>query len=234
MSTDKQAKIENKIRALLAQAADREGTPEGDTFRAKAFELMAEYGVESSKLEKGSESGIEILEFEFDKTYSDMQLMFLNNLARALHCHTISFKYGKTIEKAEVFGRPIHLDRVEMLYDILLPQMFAGSMDMVEPGPSIVIRRKSWMMGFITTIVNRVKEMEGNVEDQYSTETKSGALVLKDDYDRAMESMKKEYSGIVITRSNRKYHEGSYNSGAAAGRNTDIGQTRVSGQKALA
>ena len=43
--SEKFRSIKAKVEKLLRQAADREGTPEGDAFREKAFSLMAEYGV---------------------------------------------------------------------------------------------------------------------------------------------------------------------------------------------
>ena len=40
--------LKSRVQKLLNQAADREGTPEGDTFYEKAFDLMARYGFDES------------------------------------------------------------------------------------------------------------------------------------------------------------------------------------------
>ena len=49
--SDELAAMKEKVQKLLALARDRQGTPEGETFENKAFELMAKYGVSAAALE---------------------------------------------------------------------------------------------------------------------------------------------------------------------------------------
>lgn len=48
---EKKAAIIAKIEKIMTQAADREGTPEGDTFRKKAALMMAKYRIEESEID---------------------------------------------------------------------------------------------------------------------------------------------------------------------------------------
>jgi len=46
---DHKSKIADKVGKLLRQAEDVAGTPEEQVFLAKAFELMAKYGIDESE-----------------------------------------------------------------------------------------------------------------------------------------------------------------------------------------
>ena len=79
--------VREKVRKLLNQAADREGTPEGDVFRDKAFALIAQYGLDPAKLGDPTDAGAEmkVVDLDMSGAYQRQQIGLLNALARALH-----------------------------------------------------------------------------------------------------------------------------------------------------
>lgn len=231
-------KIKQRVQKLLNQARDQEGTPEGDAFYARAFELMAQYGYEQRDLrdnDDGSEVGQRA--YEFSGAYTDMQANLLLTIARALHCSGFTQRvYNSTrIKDAVIFGCARHLERVDMLYALLQPAMLAGA-QLVRAshwGESAVVRRRSFMSGFASSIGTRLAAAEKTVEDSDS----GYGLVLLGDYDKAA-AARDEFAaaeGFVLSgySSKRSFDPDAYSAGHAAGERSDIGQTRVRARPAL-
>ena len=111
-------KIKQRLQKLLNQARDREGTPEGDAFYARAFELMAEYGYEQRDLDTDDGDEVGQRTYEFAGAYTEMQANLLLTIAFALHCTGFSQRvYNSTrMKDAVIFGCARHLERVDMLY----------------------------------------------------------------------------------------------------------------------
>lgn len=231
-------KIKQRVQKLLNQARDQEGTPEGDAFYARAFELMAQYGYEQRDLrdnDDGSEVGQRA--YEFSGAYTDMQANLLLTIARALHCSGFTQRvYNSTrIKDAVIFGCARHLERVDMLYALLQPAMLADA-QLVRAshwGESAVVRRRSFMSGFASSIGTRLAAAEKTVEDSDS----GYGLVLLGDYDKAA-AARDEFAaaeGFVLSgySSKRSLDPDAYSAGHAAGERSDIGQTRVRARPAL-
>lgn len=231
-------KIKQRVQKLLNQARDQEGTPEGDAFYARAFELMAQYGYEQRDLrdnDDGSEVGQRA--YEFSGAYTDMQANLLLTIARALHCSGFTQRvYNSTrIKDAVIFGCARHLERVDMLYALLQPAMLADA-QLVRAshwGESAVVRRRSFMSGFASSIGTRLAAAEKTVEDSDS----GYGLVLLGDYDKAA-AARDEFAaaeGFVLSgySSKRSFDPDAYSTGHAAGERSDIGQTRVRARPAL-
>lgn len=231
-------KIKQRVQKLLNQARDQEGTPEGDAFYARAFELMAQYGYEQRDLrdnDDGSEVGQRA--YEFSGAYTDMQANLLLTIARALHCSGFTQRvYNSTrIKDAVIFGCARHLERVDMLYALLQPAMLADA-QLVRAshwGESAVVRRRSFMSGFASSIGTRLAAAEKTVEDSDS----GYGLVLLGDYDKAA-AARDEFAaaeGFVLSgySSKRSFDPDAYSAGHSAGERSDIGQTRVRARPAL-
>ena len=231
-------KIKQRVQKLLNQARDQEGTPEGDAFYARAFELMAQYGYEQRDLrdnDDGSEVGQRA--YEFSGAYTDMQANLLLTIARALHCSGFTQRvYNSTrIKDAVIFGCARHLERVDLLYALLQPAMLADA-QLVRAshwGESAVVRRRSFMSGFASSIGTRLAAAEKTVEDSDS----GYGLVLLGDYDKAA-AARDEFAaaeGFVLSgySSKRSLDPDAYSAGHAAGERSDIGQTRVRARPAL-
>lgn len=231
-------KIKQRVQKLLNQARDQEGTPEGDAFYARAFELMAQYGYEQRDLrdnDDGSEVGQRA--YEFSGAYTDMQANLLLTIARALHCSGFTQRvYNSTrIKDAVIFGCARHLERVDMLYALLQPAMLADA-QLVRAshwGESAVVRRRSFMSGFASSIGTRLAAAEKTVEDSDS----GYGLVLLGDYDEAAAACDEfaAAEGFVLSgySSKRSFDPDAYSAGHAAGERSDIGQTRVRARPAL-
>lgn len=102
---DKMEKIKDRIRKLLAQAEDQEGTSEGEAFLDKAFELLAEYGLDRSEVEQSGNAMQR--EIAIDGSYSLEQAQLLLAIAEAMHC--VGFSIGPGNGRADsvtIFGVP--------------------------------------------------------------------------------------------------------------------------------
>lgn len=234
-------KIKERVQKLLNQASDREGTPEGDAFYAKAFGLMATYGFAERELGATS-TGDDIMhkEYQFHGSYTDMQSRLLLTIARALHCTGFyQRKYNSTkVESATVFGLRRHMDRVDLLYALLLPVMLAGAQRLRAESfiDSVVVMRRSFMTGFAAQVGERLAAAEATVaHDQKARE--AYALALIDDAalaEHAAEHYAAEHDLILGgARSQRSLDVHAYAKGWDAGGNTDLGQARVAARPAL-
>lgn len=231
-------KLKDRVQKLLNQAKDREGTPEGDVFYEKAFELMAAYGFEERDLSTADAGDdIDCREYTFGGTYTEMQAKLLFAIGRALHCTGFSQRvYNSTrVASATLFGLRRHLDRVDMLYGLLLPVMMAGAhAERAEGwGDSTVIKRRSFMTGFATSIQLRLSA----AEDTAASQDGRYAIALLDDAAKA-EAAQEEYAahhGLCIGKysSNGSLDADAFFAGQDAGDRSDLGQTRVRARPAL-
>lgn len=239
-----------KVEKLLRMAADREGSPEGDSFREKAFELMAQYGVEESQLHQGEKATAERRDIDLTGTYTDMQFMLLNALGNVLHCQVIMFKVPRSsrVSKAVIFGRPHHVQRVTMLYGFLSTAMIAGATTMTDMWPdamiSVATRKRSWMTGFVAEIAAKLRIIEADHTAEYGSGGEAGdaktsgdskvaaahgALVLQKDLELAEDLAREHFPHLRQSRSGRRtFDPQSYHQGAKEGQSMDLGQTRMS------
>lgn len=233
------ASIKEKVQKLLNQAADQEGTPEAEAFYEKAFELMARHGVEHWELPGNDQSrGMRKLVVDLTGKYTEMQMHLLNSIADGLHCTAVAMRRARAVgvESGMVFGVSMHVERVELLFTILNPLMAALSVD-VGKSPlgsgSPVAQRRSFMQGFAGEIQRRLREAEdraGDAEPGY-------AVALIDDTVRARDFMNEEMDklggGLANHRRRGKFDPSAFQRGAAAARNADLGQRRMSGARGL-
>ena len=232
-------KIKERVQKLLNQAADQAGTAEGDAFYRKAFDLMATYGFEERDLDSpGADDEVVTREFRFAGAYTDMQSQLLSYLVAALHC--VAFRHGKRnstkVESTMVFGVRRHVERVELLFAILNPQMAAGARRVKGDrlrGVSTVVARRSYMHGFAVTIYERLSTAETNV----ATGQERYALALIDDVGKAASAredfIRAQGLYLVSSKTKRQTDTASYWQGMSDGENSDLGQTRVRARPAL-
>lgn len=231
-------KIKERVQKLLNQAADRAGTPEGDAFYTKAFELMAAYGFSERDLAAPDE-GDEVTHkhYTFTGSYSDMQSRLLFSITNALHC--TGFQQGvyhsTRIVGADIFGLRRHVERVDLLYSMLMPVMMAQARALEPNGwESAVVRRRSFMTGFAATIGQRLDSAEQTVAPAGS----SYELALVDDSVRATHACDAYAAaqGIYLQSgrsSKRSFDPEAYIQGQDAGHLTDLGQTRLQSRPPL-
>ncbi|EEI16066.1 hypothetical protein HMPREF0298_2161 [Corynebacterium lipophiloflavum DSM 44291] len=232
-------KIKDKVQKLLNQAADRQGTAEGESFYAKAFALMASHGFDERDLNSPDE-GDDVAHHtvEIRGAYADMQAALLLGIAGALHCTGFGQRVRRStrISSVAIFGLRRHLDRVNLLFTLLNPAMIAAARTIVA-GPydatSTVVQRRSFMTGFAHSIASRLSEAEHSVAEtagQY-------ALALVDDSRKARQAQEEfgRHHGLYFEdfRSQRTFDGASYGQGVEAGERSDLGQTRVGSRRAL-
>ncbi|MDU0478711.1 DUF2786 domain-containing protein [Staphylococcus chromogenes] len=229
-------KTKERIRKLLAQAADQEGTPEGEVFYQKAFELMARYGLEQSDVPAEDYHGqATYADYSFDGVYTDLQARLLLTIANALHCVGVQdVGYRSTrVHSATIFGLPGHLERVDMLYSILRLNMLAGAYD-IAGRVGLRRARRSFMLGFCMAVGHRLAE----AEDRVAAEHQAHAIALVDDREKANQALETYLTSQGVSVFTRKTKPSldpeAYGAGVQAGARSDIGQNRVSNRHAIA
>lgn len=253
MSTTKTAKMQDRVAKLLRQAEDVTGTPEEAVFQAKAFELMAKYGIEMAQVE-ATKAGLDMTEmpdaiqWEVNVTgkYVAQQALLLHGIARALHCKTVYTTLYKG-QRVYVFGMERHVERVRFLWEILRPQMLR-LVDKVRPEPIAVRRfdyelrevitegyrkpnagevkqyRRSWIAGFAQTIGDRVR-----AEENKALEGAGGALVLyRDDKARAGAALAKVFPRVRNVKARTRYDSNGYAHGQRDGRSAAMQRSLAS------
>lgn len=231
MDPEKLAKYAEKVAKLLRQAEDVAGTPEEGVYQARAFEIMAKYGIAEAMV-RARRHGLDTAEipgaieeiFTISGTYSNAQMLLLAGMGRSLHCKGVYRGLRGGGIQLYLYGMPDHVERVKFLWGLLGPQAvrLAGIVrpagEFVSPG-DVTIYRRSWMAGFANAIETRIAEQENKI-----IEGVSGALVLyKSDEERAGEALKKRFPNIRTTRrSSRRMDYSAYHHGQRDGRSASF------------
>ncbi|MEW1721649.1 DUF2786 domain-containing protein [Streptomyces sp. NPDC093109] len=229
------AKLET-IRALLAKAEDtRTPEAEAELARKRAFEMMAKYGVEQAMLSDGDPSSDAPgdRQIVLDNPWAMERVRLINRIALALGCQLIHLGRDGDgpARRVHIFGYESDLQRVELLYTSLLLQMNGGLAAQGVPVRSGVRAwRRSWLLGFINRVGDRIEEAERGAREQARTETavtgRSAALVLADRKAVVERTYRQAYprarSGGRTTMTGN-----GYGAGWAAGSRADIGGRRI-------
>jgi len=231
-------KLREKVAKLLRQAEDVAGTAEEAVFQAKAFELMAKYGIDQAQVE-AARQGLDASDLrdaiqwivKIEGKYASAQLMLLHNLAIALHCKTVYSTvkaYGGSSTRMYVYGVPSHIERVKMLWQILQPQMMR-LVDTVRPDYNygaghLRSYRRSWIAGFGQAVGARLRTQETKALENES----GGALVLfRGDAERASLALRNAHPRTG--RAKRSSVNGAgYAHGQRDGRNASFNQSIAS------
>ena len=221
MTTTAKKAMQDKIAKLLAQAEDRAGTPEGDVFQAKAFELMAQYDIDEASARAGQTipTDAESLQVKFTGRYVETQMILLNVIAMQSYCQVIK----TSNDVCKVYGMRTHLDNVYDLFNRLAPSMVAQAGRARPSFPTnhsgeLRVFRRSFMRGFALEVRDRLAKARQEAEAaQRATNggESSGALVLVDDAKRAQVALIKDHPNVRQTRSAARSDSG----GTAQGRN---------------
>ena len=235
-STSRQDML-SKVQKLLAKAESVAGTPEADTLNAKAFELIAKYGIDETQARQRTGEGpapIQFAEFVITGQYQWEQIRLFHALAEALHCSPLTDGRDPNQRKQIVWGVAVHIERLRVLFATLMPQMLAGA-SRVQPHPGARVGTKAyrttWMRGFRGAIKDRLTAAEKTAADQAAPGT---ALVLVDDAQRAETTMRTQFAGrIRTTKTTFRHDQQAADMGSAAGHRVDLGQTGLHGQRAI-
>jgi Protein of unknown function (DUF2786) len=223
-----------RVRKLLIKAEAAGVTPaEAQALTAKAAELMAKYGIDRALLaarrpetDRPADRVIDV-----GNPWARVQAHLLCGLASALRCQCVILPRTGPGTRIHVFGFASDIERADVLYTSLLVQMWQGLAVTQIPARTSSPRawRRSWLLGFATAVVARVRAAEeraarraaGSADDAGP----SAALVLADRSEVINRALKHAYP---VTRTSRVTYSGNgYGTGYLQGRRADIGTSRL-------
>jgi hypothetical protein len=223
----------DRVRKLLVKAEAEGVTPhEAEALTAKAAELMARYGIDRALLgaarPETDQPSARI--FDFDNPWAAVKTHLLAGLASAMRCQCILLTRLEPGSRIHVFGYASDLERADILFTSLLVQMARGLAAQPVPAGRAKAWRRSWMLGYATAVVARVRAAEETAASTPSSPTDaddgpSTALVLAD---RAQIIRRQAEQAYPRTRKTRVTYSGDgYSEGHRAGQQADIGGAKL-------
>ena len=165
MKTETPDALLGRVRKLLVKAeADGVTQAEAQALTAKAAELMAKYGIDRALLaarrpetDRPADRVIDI-----GNPWARVQAHLLCGLAAALRCECVILPRSGPGSRIHVFGFASDIERTDVLYTSLLIQMWQGLAATQPPAWAQSPRawRRSWLLGFATAVVARVRTAE--------------------------------------------------------------------------
>ena len=231
----------DRVRKLLSKAEDEGCTPhEAEALTAKAAELMARYGIDRALLGalRPETDSVGDRVFDLDNPWAAVKAHLLAGLATALRCQCILLTRREPGSRVQAFGYLSDLERADILFTSLLVQMARALA--LQPLPArggAKAWRRSWMLGFSSAVVARVRAAEEAAVASASASSgtaagdgPSAALVLAD---RAVTVRRQAEQAYPRTRRTRVTYTGNgYADGYAEGQKADIGGAKIRSRSA--
>lgn len=227
-----------KVRKILAKAEDPATTPEeAEAYTAKAADLIATYGIDRALLAE-SDPGSDIVGDAvvlLDPPYALDKAGLLAGVASALRCRAVQrsrYDAGRKQLSMHLFGFESDLARAEVLYTSLLLQAGMAMQRSVAPrGESLAAYRRSWLAGFTTAVVRRLRQAEERAgdhaeRDRGPRDSRSVAVVLADRSSEVDATVRRTYPHLQRGKTRTLSGSGG-GSGYRAGQRADLGGTRV-------
>jgi hypothetical protein len=224
MMTDVSDDLLDRVRKLLAKAEDEGCSPhEAEALTAKAAELMARYGIDRARLgalRPETDKPADRV-FDLDNPWAAVKAHLLAGLTSALRCQCVLVNRASPGSRVHVFGYMSDLERADILFTSLLVQMARALA--LQPVPAAGGRakawRRSWMLGYCTAVVTRVKDAEDAAAavadaDGVPAGGKATALVLAD-------------RSLTVRQTRVTYSGSGYRDGYAEGQKADIGSAKI-------
>ena len=235
-----QTDLLDRVRKLLAKAEDDGCTPEeAEALTAKAAELMARYGIDRAllgALRPETDRPADRV-FDLDNPWAAVKANLLAGLATALRCQCILLTRRAPGSRVHVFGYLSDLERADILFTSLLVQMArALALQPIPARGGAKAWRRSWMLGFSSAVVARVRAAEEAAVASASASSgpdagrPSAALVLAD---RAVTVRRQAEQAYPRTRKTRVTYTGNgYADGYREGQKADIGGAKIRSRSA--
>jgi hypothetical protein len=230
------ADLLDRVRKLLTKAEDEGCSPaEAEALTAKAAELMARYGIDRALLGAVRPETDRPADrvFTLGNPWGDVKRHLLAGLATALRCQCVQTR-TESGTRLHVFGYRSDLERADILFTSLLVQMARALAAQPVPGYGGGARawRRSWMLGYCSAVVTRVREAEEAAAASAAGETagagaggQSTALVLAD---RSLVVRRQVAAAYPrLRRSRVTYSGGGYGEGYRQGQKADIGGAKL-------
>jgi hypothetical protein len=186
--SDTPSALLDRVRKLLAKAEAEGVTPaEAEALTAKAAELMARYGIDRALLAAAKPQtdspGNRMIDVH--NPWAQVKAQLLGGLASAVRCACVQIPQAHPGTRIHVFGYTSDLERAEILYTSLLVQMAYGliAADVPDTARSARAYRRSWLLGYTSAVVGRVRAAEERAAAATQYEPSAGkttALVLAD------------------------------------------------------
>jgi hypothetical protein len=231
-----QTDLLDRVRKLLAKAEDEGCTPaEAEALTAKAAELMARYGIDRALLGAARPETDRPADrkFGFERPWTDVKAHLLAAVATALRCQCVQTQTAVGT-RLHVFGYASDLERAEILYTSLLVQMARALAAEPVPlaGNSAKAWRRSWMLGYCSAVVARVRAAEeaavassAGEDGAAASGGQSAALVLAD---RSLTVRLRVTASYPRLKKKRvTYSGGGYGAGYREGQKADIGGAKL-------
>jgi len=197
----------DRIRELLTKAEAAGVTQaEAEALTAKAAGLMARYGIDRALLaatQPHTDLPADRI-ISIPNPWAAVHARLLCGIGAAMRCKCVLL--GATSgSRVHVFGYASDIERVEVLYTSVLLQMQHGLAAATVPAWTSSPRawRRSWLLGYATAVIARVRVAEKQAADQAAAEPVPARVT---------------YSGS------------GYRDGYAKGTQADIGSTRLGGR----
>lgn len=234
MAVSKKEQMLRKVRALLAQAEDPTVTPEeAKAFSEKAEELLVKFGIDQAMLDAAKPKGRgkpASRQVPMVAPYKMPKLTLLYQIANAYGVRMVYYRR----EYSTMVGFEADLDAIDLLYTSLLLQLTnalnAAKKESGKTGEALVTFAESFINGFAAEVGRRLGEQR-----RKTTEATSGAaLVLADRQDEVDAAFRDlfPHTRSARSRGGRTDYDG-WSRGGHAGRNADLGNTRIGGRKAI-
>ena len=227
----------DRVRKLLAKAEDEGCSPaEAEALTAKAADLMARYGIDRAllgALRPETDRPADRV-FTLGNPWGDVKRHLLAGIATALRCQCVLTR-TETETRLHAFGYTSDLERAEILFTSLLVQMARALAVQRVPsyGGGARAWRRSWMLGYSTAVVARVRAAEEAAVASAPAETAAGgsaALVLAD---RSLVVRQQLTAAYPRLRKTRVTYSGSgYGDGYREGQKADIGEAKLRSRSA--
>ena len=224
-----------RVRKLLAKAEAQGVTPaEAEALTAKAAELMARYGIDRALLaaQQPETDHPADRKVDVDNPWARIQAHLLCGLVSAMRCQCVILPRSGPGTRIHMFGFASDIERTDVLYTSLLVQMWQGLAATEVPAWTRSVRawRRSWLLGFTSAVVGRVRAAERRAAAQADDEREDAGpgteLVLADRAKIVQHRIEKAYP---VTRKTQMTYSGTgYGEGYAQGQRADIGSRRVS------
>jgi Protein of unknown function (DUF2786) len=231
-----------RVRKLLSKAED-EGCPpaEAEALTAKAAELMARYGIDRAllgALRPETDRPADRV-FTLGNPWGDVKRHLLAGLATALRCQCVQTRH-EAGTRLHIFGYTSDLQRADILFTSLLVQMARALAGQPVPGYGSAARawRRSWMLGYCSAVVARVRAAEEAAAASASNSAEAGdgdggrsaQLVLAD---RSLVVRRQVTAAYPRLRKTRVTYSGSgYGDGYREGQRADIGGAKLRSRSA--
>jgi hypothetical protein len=190
---------------------------------------MAKYGIDRALLGKarpGSDKPDD-RKIDIDNPWARVQTHLLCGIASAMRCQAVLLPRAGSGSRVHIFGFQSDIERTDVLYTSLLLQMWSGLKQAEVPAWSRSPRawRRSWLLGFISAVVARIRAAEAAAVTDATRGEAAGTgtdLVLADRRQIITRNLAEAYP---VTRKTQMTYSGSgYGAGHAEGQKADIGQ----------